>query len=707
MTILAKSQATNRYRGLGLALLPLVGLPWLSGVAAARPTVSYGVNLSGYAWGNQVASSFQLDDAFRFSGARMSIAGRLLRAEAGSLSANWDNLGFAGRSFEGLQLGLPVGKVETTFFGGTVQVDNFLEQPTSSPIYGVRAVLPLQSGFSLSAAQIVAPGASVADRSISTLALNYQPNERNRLALELARSSQGAAWQIAGSTTGKRLDVRANFRQGGSGFSAAGNPSLRTNRNGGLFDLRYRISQPLSLGVTAQRYRDGWGGYSNYSGVELLYAAPRRPAINLFWRSQAERSSPQAEPLFSGAGILDTDAHTVGFGVSHSLGSNYLSFQLDRLQYRRPGLASGATTNRVSLGLSRPLGRSTSLSLRHILLSGGSSDDNRQSSYTSLDLGRRIGSKGLSLSLGLDRENSRQQGESGQGLAGRVGLYVPLRSGAALSVQYRRGLTASGSVSGPGRDSLYLTYSRRIKIGQPPSTARSGFLGASTETRRLFGKITGRVFDDQNGNGKWDSNELGVPDVALDVRHNGGAPTDASGRYTIAELYPGAHKLEMSLSSLPIEFAVLKPTEATVQVPAGKTVTLDFPVVRTGQVQGTVFWDANHNGQQDADEKGIHEAVVRVQGSDILTFSDEQGHFTLHGLPPKPWPILVDVEALTQGVQEYESTASAPVMANVTPNNTLSGVLLGVAPKERAIVFEPLGQKPDGVTGSDAAQGTK
>ncbi|HEY0074045.1 MAG TPA: SdrD B-like domain-containing protein [Abditibacteriaceae bacterium] len=699
MNILAKSAGTSRCHRFGLTLLTLVGLPWLSGVAAARPLVSYGVNLDGYAWGNQVDSSFQLDDEFRFSNVRMSVAGRLLQAEAGSLSANWDNLGFAGRSFEGMKLGFPVGKVETTLFGGTVRLDNIvgnlIEQPINSPIYGVRAALPLRNGFTLSAAQMLAPGASVSDRSISTLGLSYQPDERRRLALELARSSQGVAWQIAGATTSKRLDVRANYRQAAIGFSAAGNPSLRTNRNGGLVDLRYRIAQPLSVSVTAQSYGDGWGGASRYSGVELLYNAPRRPAVNLFWRTQMERVSPQAgqlsEQRFNGAGVTDTNAHTVGFGISHSLGANYLSFQFDRLQFRRPGLTSDAATNRVSLGLSRPVGRSTSLSLRHILLSGGSQGESSgQSSYTSADVSRRIGRRGLSLSLGLDRENSHQRGASGQSMAARVGFYIPLGSGNAFGIQYRTGLSASGSVSGRGRDVLYLSYSRNIKIGSRPSQARAGFLGAAPETRRLFGKISGQVFEDKNGNGKREADEPGVPDVTLAVSHGGQAPTDANGRYTVAELYPGSYQLLMSLSSLPIEFAVLKPTEVAVQVPAGKTVTLDFPVMRTGQVRGTVFLDTNRNGQQEAGENGIRDAVVRVVGSEILTFTDEQGHFTLHGLPPKPWPIMVDVEALTEGTLEYESTGSAPAVANVTPNGTVTGVLLGIAPKERPIIFEPI-----------------
>jgi len=663
--------------------------------AWAGPIVTYGVDLSGYAWGNEVSSTFQMDDTFRLSDEKASVAGKLLQAEAGDLSANWDSLGLAGRSFEGIKLGVPVGQFETTFFGGNVTMENELGVIASSPIYGMRTALPLKDGFQLSAAEMLAPGAARGDQSISTLDLDFAPSLHRSLSLELARSSGGVAWQLSGAEKTRQMDLRASFREAATGFSAAGNPALLTQRSGGYADFHYKLSHPLTVGLTSQNYGDGSGGVSRYGGLELLYAGHRGPAFNVFMRSEVDRTSPQAALLLGNEVVPDSAAHTVGFGVSEALGANYLSFQYDRLNYSETGFAANQLTNRISLGLSRPIGPNTSLALRHIMLSGDSSNGGQgPQTYSSADIFRRIGRKGLSLGLGVDRQQNLQPGATGLGLAGRMTLLLPLGNGNSLGVQYRHGLSAAGSVSGIGRDVMYLTYSRSIKIGPAPPPSQAGFLGADAQTRRLYGKITGRVFEDVNGNGKWDPGEPGVPDVAMTLGQGLDATTDADGVFTIPELYPGSYQVHLGLDSLPIEFAVLEPTDVNLNVPAGKTVTLDFPVQRTGQISGTAFMDTNRNGVQDPGEPGLKDAVIRVAGSDILTFTDDQGHFTLTGLPPKSWTISVDTDAMAQGTTEYEPSLPAPCVVLVTPNGTTAGILLGVAPKARAIVFEQIGPAP-------------
>ena len=649
--------------------------------------MNYGLAFNGDLWGSSFSSSFDFDEGFDLSSMNMSLSGRLLRAQAGDVSASWDQLALAGRSFQGLSTGFAVGKADLSLLGGTVVLQpDYLERHgdllaplpafIASPIYGVRASLPLNSRFSLSASQLVAPNAPAAQgKNIGTLALNFQHSARQNLALEVSRSRGGSGWQLSGASERSRLRFQASYRQADLGFSTAGNPTLQRRRNGGFVNLSYRLAQPLTLTANAYRYGDGRSGRSNYTALSLRYARPKAPSLSLFWRSIGSRR-PGIIGLASASTStwVGTSSASVGIRASHRLGANRISAQVERLRFdsiSSPALDN--TSSRFSVGLSRPLGRRTQLSLFQILDLGTAN----RTGYTALDLRHRVGNSGLTVEMGLQSASRRVAGVSGQATTLRTGFSYALRSGSSLGLQYQSAVSGSGSLRARENSQLYIGYSHLLGSGSGPSQS------LSLQERRQMGAVSGRVFEDSNGNGKWDSGEPGVPDVTVNSLGGLRRQTDSSGRFGMADVRPGTHQIALETRTLPIEFTCLAAGEVPLQVTAGKSATLDIPVVRTGRVRGLVFQDANRNGLCEQGEPGVAGVMVKVAQGDIISFTDPQGRFALQGLAPGKWQVSVDISTLGS---DLESTGPGLADVIVPPNGEVAGVALGVAAQERAVV---------------------
>ncbi|HEX8550604.1 MAG TPA: hypothetical protein VF681_03505 [Abditibacteriaceae bacterium] len=656
-------------------MLPAIALTPLA--ATASPRTLYNLGLNGSLWGNDVTSYFQFQDD-RLSTLNLNVSGSGMRASAGDITAHWDALGFAGRGFRGMSLGLPTGKIETTLLGGAIVVPDLQGHEQTSAVYGIRAALPLNAGFQLSASQLWTPGAPLDQgKSLNTLGLAYQPGERRRLALELAHSEGGNGWQLSLAEQSKRLNVRASYRQVSPGFSTAGNPFLQTNRSGYFADVRYQVARPLTLTLNSQRYNDGRGGDSRFDGVSLQMAPRKLPSLTVFW--QASGGVPSGALLLSPQNASLT-AQSTGLRIGHSFGSTNLSLGYQRLNFRsgnRP--LSDTSTDRLSFGLVRPVGKQTLLTLFHVLDSNVAGEDaGTKNGFTDLYLNRRFGRSGLSLDLGLQHQANRSLASSGQALSTRLGFRLPLKGGSSVGVAYRTRLSASGSLRAQTPPDLYLSYAHGFQIGK---RRRSSVLPVAEQKR--LGGVIGRVFDDSNGDGKWQEGEAAVPDVAVAVRFDMKSQTGESGRYAIKELRPGDYRLQLVMKTLPIEFTLLAPAEVPLQILPSKTSTVDFAVVRSGQIRGHVFRDENRNGQQDSGEAGVASAIVRIEGSDIISFSNERGEFTLSGVPPRQWKISLDQASLGENL---EATGPGVAELNVPPNGDLKGIALGIAVREREIV---------------------
>lgn len=162
--------------------------------------------------------------------------------------------------------------------------------------------------------------------------------------------------------------------------------------------------------------------------------------------------------------------------------------------------------------------------------------------------------------------------------------------------------------------------------------------------------ITGTVFNDVNVDGIHQAGEkgLGGRKVFIDANGNGVfdkgevfARTDSHGNFAFRGLAAGTYTIR---EALPHGARNTSPTGGvyTVTLTAGQLVTgQDFGETRLARISGTVFQDANSNGQQDAGEAGLAGWTVfldknkngRLDTREVSTTTDANGGYVFNLKP--------------------------------------------------------------------------
>ncbi len=672
----------------------------LAGVVLARPAqagpqtrLMLDIGMRGEVLGSDLNSRVQIDGKGQVTAMRTRLSGGRVESEWGDVNATWDDLSFASRSFYGVKLGVPTGKVTTTLLGGSVAIQDLRGNSSISPIYGLRAAWSLNSKLSLNVSHLLAPAAfDEQGKLISALSLSYALQPETRLTMEMASSSGGSAWQLSALHSGRNLTAKALYRGADLGFSSAGNPNLIRQRSGYSAEIRTKTG-PFSLDLASQRFQDGRDGREFVDRASLGFASRGLPSVSLYWQTSEQLALPFS-PLILDNGdpfsateseksrhlrLQPTQSRHSGVQISHSLAATNLTLGFDRSQSHLTNTPlSAQSSDRISISLSRPFGNRTSAQIYQSwnLSSTAQANANQTGQVTQLNLNHRL-TNGIALTFGLQRQEIRSGPLHGTALLSDIGFLLPLGQRTSVGIQYRTALSGSGPLPA-GADRMQIRLSRNFNVGrQRKASART------REQRRLLGRIAGRVFDDSNNNGRWDGGEAAIANVAVSLRGSLQQRSNRQGNYCFDDVALLKYKVALVNKTLPIEFAVLSATEVPVTPAAGQTVTVDFPAVRTGQIGGIVFEDENRNGQREADEKALPDVMVQVEGSEAISFSNQRGEFTLANLPPKNWKVSADTASMAG---DYEMTASGPLEIKVVPNGAVTGVLLGVAPQSRSVV---------------------
>ena len=669
-------------------LVPVLGcLACREARAGVDTRVVLDIGVRGEVLGSDLDTRFQIEGS-RFSGLGASLSGNGISGAFGKVPTFWDELSLARSGFNGLNAAISNGRLSTTLLGGTVVGRRLQGGSTASPLYGLRSTWKFNQQLSLSASGLMALGASEDEGPfIGAVALAYQPRASSGLSIETAHSRGGKGWQMAAQHRGKRASVRALVRDVDEGFSTAANPNLRTRRSGFSLSTGLRAGG-FSLSAGSRRFASGRGGIrggvaqssevrSSGGRDDLDHASigfSRRglPSASLYWqRGEQWRlpfSLPGEEEDQDELGLQRTKIKSLGAQVSHRFGSAQAALNFDRSKSSLVDVPlSAQQSDRLSLSLSRLLGRQSTISLRQSWLASARAQANAQQVGQQTDiLATYDFSKGARLLLGLQRQDVRSGLFGGNRLISTVGVQFPLSRSMSI------GLSLRSFLCGPGNpdDKLQIRVRRLFNFG--PTRAANA---RTSEQRRTLGRIQGRIFDDQNNNGRRDAGEPPLAGVTFALRRNIEASSDAQGLFLFADLSPRPYTLSLVTRTLPLEFAVMGAGEVLVPVASQQTAVIDFPAVRAGQIQGVVFEDADRDGQRGLDEKVMPDAMVVVEGSEVISFSNARGEFTLANLPPRRWKVTVNVAHLGGGFQ-----MTGPSEVEVAPNAAVRGVLLGVAP---------------------------
>jgi uncharacterized repeat protein (TIGR01451 family) len=158
--------------------------------------------------------------------------------------------------------------------------------------------------------------------------------------------------------------------------------------------------------------------------------------------------------------------------------------------------------------------------------------------------------------------------------------------------------------------------------------------------------VTGRVFNDVDGNGVFDAGEPALLGVQAVVTGNGVSAVtvtvDVNGLFT-ATVPPGAFSIAVVPSSVPAGF-FLTSNNATQNgvAAAGNNATTPIGYQGRGSVSGVVFNDIDGDQEQDAGEAGLQNVVVTLQPvgnmpasvqAVISATTDSSGNYAMANVP--------------------------------------------------------------------------
>ncbi|MDQ3798886.1 MAG: hypothetical protein M3384_05515 [Acidobacteriota bacterium] len=187
--------------------------------------------------------------------------------------------------------------------------------------------------------------------------------------------------------------------------------------------------------------------------------------------------------------------------------------------------------------------------------------------------------------------------------------------------------------------------------------------GAPISEINSYGSFSGRVYQDINLDGKFDDG-IDQPQANVKVRVDGSryVESDAEGFFKIEGVKTGQHRVYLDLLSVRADLTLLGKAEQTAELFAGSDTHVDFRLVRTGRISGTVWLDTNENGKIDENETPLADVrVVCGDGRDTLT--DADGAFTIGDLPPGEYVVLLDEKTLPEKTKSALSTLSLKVSA--------------------------------------------
>jgi len=146
-------------------------------------------------------------------------------------------------------------------------------------------------------------------------------------------------------------------------------------------------------------------------------------------------------------------------------------------------------------------------------------------------------------------------------------------------------------------------------------------------TNAGFASIHGTVFDDTDGDGVRDADELGIPGVLVTVDGTITIATNLNGSYTFSTTTAGVHTV---VETDPDGHFSTTPNEVHVNVTLGKGYQVEFGDTLTSSgfaaIYGTVFNDANGNGAPDGSETGIASVIVTLDGDATVTTGPYGGY---------------------------------------------------------------------------------
>jgi len=197
------------------------------------------------------------------------------------------------------------------------------------------------------------------------------------------------------------------------------------------------------------------------------------------------------------------------------------------------------------------------------------------------------------------------------------------------------------------------------------------------------GRIEGHLFVDADGDGRYDPDEEGVPNVII-IADGTEVLTGADGLFRFPPFWPGWYAIR--LEELPAGLIPAIELPVRVKLEAGEVKEVDLPLRRVAAIEGLVFEDADRDGVRDETERGLPRVRVTLtfEGAQLqAVWTNPQGRFSFINLEPGEYLVRLDTTTLPE---RYEPTTPAEVRVELAAGE-LEWVEFGAAERERPLVI--------------------
>ncbi len=237
-----------------------------------------------------------------------------------------------------------------------------------------------------------------------------------------------------------------------------------------------------------------------------------------------------------------------------------------------------------------------------------------------VDFGDAQTSAGFASINGTVYEDANGNGQQDAGELGIPGVTVSLDGTSTATTGQYGGYSLSTEVTGvhtveeTDLSGYFSTTPNQVQLNVSLGGSYVVDFG-DAQTSAGFASINGTVYEDANGNGHQDAGEPGIPSVTVSLDGTSTATTGQYGGYSLSTEVTGVHTVEETDLS---GYFSTTPNQVQLNVSLGGSYVVDFGDAQTSagfaSINGTVYEDANGNGQQDAGEPGISGVTVSLDG---------------------------------------------------------------------------------------------